>query len=423
MMRRSALVTLLAAAIGFALVVMPGAQADADTTPPTTPTGLRASMNCSAVLTLIWNASTDNVAVTGYDIFSEVSTGTFALATTTTTTSFTGRLIGITYKVRARDAAGNTSGFTPTVTAVPPPCPPPDTQPPTTPGTPTATITCGSAVLRWTPSTDNLGLVVYEIYRASGTVGGPLVLVATTSATTYTQNGAGFFRFQIRARDTAGNVSALTPEVTVVVPACPNDTQPPTTPGSPTVTAATASAISLSWAASTDNFGVLEYDIWRAPGASGGTFGPVGTSTTTSFTDTGLAAGTTYRYQVRARDAAGNASAFSTAVAATTSGSAPGCSAVYRQAGSWSGGFQGEVTVTNTGNTATTGWTVTLAFPNGQTITQLWGGRTSNTASPYTIANESYNAALAPSATTTFGFLGTWNGANNPPSATCTRTP
>ena len=421
-MRRSALVTLLAAAIGFALVVMPGAQADADTTPPTTPTGLRASMNCSAVLTLTWDASTDNVAVTGYEIFSEVSTGTFALATTTTTTSFTGRLIGITYKVRARDAAGNTSEFTPTVTAVPPPCPPPDTQPPTTPGTPTAIITCGSAVLRWTPSTDNYGVVAYEIYRASGTLGA-FALVATTSTTTYNHSGVGFFRFQIRARDTAGNFSAFTPAITVAVPACPNDTQPPTTPGSPAVSAATASTISLIWAASTDNLGVLEYDIWRAPGASGGTFGQVGTSTTTSFTDTGLAAGTTYRYQVRARDAAGNASAFSTAVTATTSGSAPGCSAVYRQIGGWSTGFQGEVTVTNTGATATTGWTVTLTFPNGQTITQLWGGRTSNTASPYTITNESYNAALAPNATTTFGFLGSWSGTNNPPTATCTRTP
>jgi hypothetical protein len=79
--------------------------------------------------------------------------------------------------------------------------------------------------------------------------------------------------------------------------------------------------------------------------------------------------------------------------------------------------------VTNTGTTATTAWTVTLTFPNGQVITQIWGGRTSNTASPYTIRNETYNGALGPNASTTFGFLGTWTTANGAPTTACTRTP
>ena len=60
------------------------------------------------------------------------------------------------------------------------------------------------------------------------------------------------------------------------------------------------------------------YQILRAPGASGGTFAQVGTSTTTSFTNTGLTASTTFRYQVRAVDAAGNASAVSNTVTAVT---------------------------------------------------------------------------------------------------------
>ncbi|WP_248962563.1 cellulose binding domain-containing protein [Sphaerisporangium perillae] len=96
---------------------------------------------------------------------------------------------------------------------------------------------------------------------------------------------------------------------------------------------------------------------------------------------------------------------------------------MYSQVGSWSGAFQGQVTVTNTGTTATTGWTVTLTFPNSQRITQIWGARTDSTGSPYTITNESYNGTPAPNASTAFGFLATSSSINNAPTATCTRTP
>ena len=64
---------------------------------------------------------------------------------------------------------------------------------------------------------------------------------------------------------------------------------------------------------------------------------------------------------------------------------------------------------------------MTLAFGNGQRITQLWGGRTGSTGSPYTVTNETYNGNLGANASTTFGFLGTWNGSNPPPSVTCSR--
>jgi mannan endo-1,4-beta-mannosidase len=101
-----------------------------------------------------------------------------------------------------------------------------------------------------------------------------------------------------------------------------------------------------------------------------------------------------------------------------------GCSATYAQQGSnWPGGFQGGVTVRNTGTTATTGWTVTLTFSAGQRITQVWGGRTTQTASPYTITPESWNGALAPNGTATIGFLASWTGSNPAPTVSCTRTP
>ncbi|MFJ7967165.1 glycoside hydrolase family 6 protein [Streptomyces sp. NPDC096324] len=95
------------------------------------------------------------------------------------------------------------------------------------------------------------------------------------------------------------------------------DTQAPTAPGGLAVSSTTSSGVSLSWSASTDNTAVTGYDVYRD-----GT--KVGSATTTSYTDSGLAASTTYSYTVKAKDAAGNVSASSAAVSATTKASSGG---------------------------------------------------------------------------------------------------
>jgi cellulase/cellobiase CelA1 len=100
-----------------------------------------------------------------------------------------------------------------------------------------------------------------------------------------------------------------------------------------------------------------------------------------------------------------------------------GCSATYTKTGEWSGGFQGDVKVTNDGSTATTAWTVTVTFANGQRITQVWSGRTSSSASPYAVTNESYNNAVPAGGSTSFGFLGSWSATNANPTVSCIRTP
>ncbi|QIY66745.1 glycoside hydrolase family 6 protein [Streptomyces sp. RPA4-2] len=106
------------------------------------------------------------------------------------------------------------------------------------------------------------------------------------------------------------------------------DTQAPTVPGGLTVSSTTSNSATLSWSASTDNTAVTGYDVYRD-----GT--KVGSATTTSYTDSGLAASTTYQYTVKAKDAAGNVSASSTAVSATTKasgggGGTPGLKAQYK---------------------------------------------------------------------------------------------
>ncbi|KAA2261549.1 alkaline phosphatase [Solihabitans fulvus] len=118
-----------------------------------------------------------------------------------------------------------------------------------------------------------------------------LRFVGTTRATKY-----GYSLWEIQAFGTADSTG---------------DTQPPTRPTGLTTGAVTANSVALSWSPSTDNVGVVGYDVLRAGQV-------VATSATTSYNDTGLAPDTSYTYAVRARDAAGNTSAASDAVTART---------------------------------------------------------------------------------------------------------
>ncbi|NLT53741.1 MAG: cellulose-binding protein, partial [Actinomycetales bacterium] len=86
----------------------------------------------------------------------------------------------------------------------------------------------------------------------------------------------------------------------------------------------------------------------------------------------------------------------------------------YSVVNQWTGGFQGTVAVTNTGDAWST-WTLTFRFADGQTVTQGWNGRWSQSASTVTVANESWNGNVATGASVAPGFIGSWNGANNAP--------
>ncbi|MBW3538121.1 fibronectin type III domain-containing protein [Candidatus Parcubacteria bacterium] len=93
------------------------------------------------------------------------------------------------------------------------------------------------------------------------------------------------------------------------------DTTAPSAPANLSATAQSSSQINLSWTASTDNLGVTGYDVYRG-GAK------VATVATSSYSDTGLAASTTYTYYVIAKDAAGNSSAATNMVSAATEAAA-----------------------------------------------------------------------------------------------------
>ncbi len=190
------------------------------------------------------------------------------------------------------------------------------------------------------------------------------------------------------------------------------DTTPPTTPGTPTASGVTTTSVTLNWAASTDNTGVTGYDVVRL---SGSTETAAASSTTAGATVTGLTAGTAYTFAVYARDAAGNRSTRSSTVTVTTSAGAStgGCGVGYQVTGSWSGGFQGEIVIHNTGSAALDGWSLTFSFTAGQTITQMWGGTPGQDGGTVTVTPVDYTRAIPAGGSVSVGFLAN-QGSTNP---------
>src|SRR5690606_16827264 len=90
------------------------------------------------------------------------------------------------------------------------------------------------------------------------------------------------------------------------------DTEAPTAPTNLTATAVAPTQVDLAWTASTDNVGVTGYDIYR----NGGLLTTIGAQT--SYSDTTVSPATTYSYEVKARDAAGNVSPASDPASVTT---------------------------------------------------------------------------------------------------------
>ncbi|WP_327010047.1 cellulose binding domain-containing protein [Dactylosporangium sp. NBC_01737] len=95
----------------------------------------------------------------------------------------------------------------------------------------------------------------------------------------------------------------------------------------------------------------------------------------------------------------------------------PGCAATYTVVGQWPGGFQGEVTVRNTGTGTFAGWTARYTYTGAERVTQAWGATVTQTGTAVTADNATWNGALAPGASATFGFIG--SGTPTTPPVTC----
>jgi O-glycosyl hydrolase len=137
---------------------------------------------------------------------------------------------------------------------------------------------------------------------------------------------------------------------------------------------------------------------------------------------TGLISGTpttaaTYTVTVTAADSTGASG--SATVTWTISAAAGGgtCQVTYTTQSQWTGGFVAGVTITNAGASAINGWTLKFTFPGDQQITGIWNGSVRQTGENVTISNVSYNATIAPGASTSLGFRGTWDNSDAPPTS------
>jgi chitodextrinase len=298
----------LSAASNTANVTTP---APPDTQAPTAPGSLSASATASTNVHLTWNASTDNVGVTGYNIYRNGGT---TPSFSTTATSFDDSTVSPTttysYVVKAFDAAGNLSPASNSSSATTPctgDCTAPSTPTGLTGSASTVGTTAVKVSLSWNASTDNVGVTSYVVLRG-GTVIATGVGTNSYSDTTVQPNTN--YSYTVEAKDAAGNVSGQSNTFSVKTPSI-SDTQAPTVPTNVSATAISSTQVNVSWSASTDNVGVDHYLVLR-----NGVL--VGTVSTTTFGDGSVSGGTTYNYTVEAVDSSGNTSASSTAATVTT---------------------------------------------------------------------------------------------------------
>ncbi|MET7419770.1 fibronectin type III domain-containing protein [Dactylosporangium sp. NPDC005555] len=176
-----------------------GTGSPVDTTPPQTPGGLAVTATGTTTAGLSWTGSTDNVGVSGYDVLRD---GVQIATVTGTSFGDVGLTPGTeyTYRVVAKDAAGNASPpSTPVIATTVA-----DTSPPTSPGQLRSTGSTASQVsLAWNASTDNVGVLRYTVRRDGDVVG-------TASGTRYTDTTVApgtAYTYTVSAYDAAGNVA------------------------------------------------------------------------------------------------------------------------------------------------------------------------------------------------------------------------
>ena len=254
---------------------------------------------------LTWEASPDE-DILGYHVYMGTSSGSYPTkkdAGFTQSHLFQNLTDGKSYyfMVTAYDQMRNESGPSEEATVTIP-----DTTPPSTPGNITLSSSSNAEIsIHWTASTDNVGVTAYDVARDGMEMG----LSQTTSFIDSTITPGTTYLYTVRALDAVGNTSAWSTPLEVAIAL--QDTTPPSVPQNLKLNSASDTQVAFSWTASTDNVGVTAYDVAR-DGME------IGLSQTTSFIDSTITPGTTYLYTVKAMDAQGNTSAWSTPLQVTT---------------------------------------------------------------------------------------------------------
>ena len=297
---------------------------------PSTPNGLASSAISASSVTLNWTASVAGTnPLSGYYVYRNGSSTPIAtVAGTTYTDTSVSPATTYSYSIAAFDCSTPAPLVSASTAALPVTTAVATATPPLPPASLTASAASTSAInLSWSASTaGSNGIGGYYVYRNSGST--PVATV--TSGTSYTDTGltaATNYSYRIAAFDKTTPTPLVSSLSTAASATTLAAVSAPAAPTALAASALSASSIGLSWTASTaGSNGIGGYYVYR----NGGTT-PVATVTTgTSYTDSGLAASTTYSYQVAAFDKTTPTplvSALSTAASATTPAAASAPSA------------------------------------------------------------------------------------------------
>jgi chitodextrinase len=261
-----------------------------DLTPPSPPTAVAADARGERAVRVRWSPSVDDAGVAGYELLRDGK----VVASTEEVAAIEEGLrptVRYCYTVRARDAAGNRSAEGGPACATTP-----DLTAPTVPSEVAVTATSDTRVeLRWTASTDEIGVQRYEVLRERTSLG---FAEGTTHAEAGLRPGREYC-YVVRAHDAAGNVSAGSARACATTP----DLTPPSAPPRLAVAPNSPSNIVLAWDAATDDVAVARYEILR-----GGVVVARVDAPSTDWLDRGLPPASDACYAVVAMDAAGHRS-------------------------------------------------------------------------------------------------------------------
>jgi hypothetical protein len=275
-----------------------------DTTPPSTPIGLTVYFPGNTGFTLGWNPATDNVGVSGYNVYlGGAKVATVGASQTVPALGslgyvFNGLNCGTAYQIAisAFDAAGNTSAPA-TLSASTATCP---SAVPAPTGLQATVDSANHVTLSWSAVSSATGYYLWlngqRMLQVSGTSFGYGVLTCGQT-----------FTLGIQTIVANGDVSVVATTTATTNP-CGSptpDTVAPSTPGSLSVSAQGTTTFTLSWAAASDNVGVTGYKLFLNGNQ-------IATTAGTSYGFSALGCGTNYTLGVAAYDAAGNTSAIAT---------------------------------------------------------------------------------------------------------------
>ncbi len=285
-----------------------------DLTPPTPPANFTAAATDPTHVSMSWDASTDNVAVTGYNVYRN---GIVITPSSFNGLSFIDSTVSVnstyTYQVTAKDSSvavehGNESGFSESITLTVPVTG--DVDAPSRPTLLSATSPDSTHVnLSWNASVDNVGVTQYVIQRTEGTNVTNVGASSTTSFVDSTVQPNTTYSYVIFAQDAVPNTSAASDSVSITT-AAPPCLDVPSAPTGLIANAPSSTQVNLSWEASSSPCGVIGYRVKR------GSLTLARYVTRLSYGDAYATADTTYTYKVTAFNA--NGSSIQTTIDITT---------------------------------------------------------------------------------------------------------